>query len=266
MHLNTLKTALYCATVAFFFFSSVLGQESQIKNLWWLTVNPEQALEQKLDEPVKKEEGKTTKKGKRVVSVTEKVTADDPNLTPREREIKIRAREIELQKELKKLNEKKRKMETPSERQARKEIERQERNHSRLENDELRSENNAEISGCPDGTVWISKRATQRSNWRVMTMVRITNTGTLPVDIESPLYGGVLVRDLCSGGSVTVSFALGWSDPDQLQIPLTAISRPQDGGLATADFYTYVSKFDIQSNRVRTQTWLVRVNRQYQVH
>lgn len=264
MHLNS-KLALYCATAMFFLSFSGFGQEQSApatKNLGWQEATKEEALERKLGEAPKKESNKK----KFVKSVTEKVSADDPSLTPREREIKLRARELELQEELKKLEERKRKLETPSERKARKEIERQEKLARRAERGEQVTTANAEVTGCPEGTVWVSRRATQRSSWRVMVLVRITNTGALPIDVESPLYGGVLVRDLCSGGGVTLSFTLGWADQDQVQIPLTAISRPPDGGLATDQFFMYISKFDIQSNRVRTLVWQTRLIRQYQTH
>lgn len=200
----------------------------------------------------------------RAASVMQKVSADDPNLTPREREIKILARQIELQEEIKRLESQKRKIETQSEKRARKEIERREKTENKLQKRAESTISNAQISGCAPDSVWVSPRATMNSLLRVMSVVRVTNSGTLPVDIESPLYGGILVRGLCSGGSITLSFVLRWEEPDQLQIPLTAISRPTDGGVATDQFQTYLNRYDIQYNRVRAQTWMVRVQRQYQ--
>lgn len=252
MHLNLTKTALICATVAIFGYA--FGQEPT-KVTPWEEMTPvqradaEKALEQKLEAQVK--------------PAAEKAPADDPTLTPRERAIKIRAREIELREELKKLESAKRKLDTPNEKKAWKQIEREEKAERNAQREELRKVGNAELSGCAPDSVWVSRRATERTMWRVMTLVRITNTSALPINIESPLYGGDLVRNLCSGGSVTLSFVIAWTDADQLQIPLTAVARPDDGGILTDQFQTYLSRWNVQSQRVTTQVWQARPYRQH---
>lgn len=263
MHLNLTKTALICAAVVFIGLSA-LGQETKANG--WKKATPaqmaeaEKALEQKLEGEVERKAD--NKKPAKVKSALELQCESYPD--PKDQAVCFKAQSLEMARKASELNKKAKSSEPDSMRKVRKQEERAEKLQYEEQQDQLRKINNSQLTGCDADSVWVSRRAVQTTNWRVMTKVRITNMGTLPIDVESPLYGGLLVKNLCSGGSITLSFVLKWEDSDQVQIPLMALSRPPDGGVATEQFYANLNRWNIQYNRVTSQIWQVRLSRQYQ--
>lgn len=142
---------------------------------------------------------------------------------------------------------------------------------------------NAQMVGCSDittnteaflnptsvdgSTVIVSPAGTRTSRVHVMVSVRILNIGTFAIDsIESPLSRyGVLVRNLCSGGAITLSFTLNWEDPDYLTIPLLATARTSDGRVATEEMTLSLSRYNQQYNRIDARNWRVRLQPEHQV-
>lgn len=184
----------------------------------------------------------------------------------REKAICLTAQSRELAEKARKVAEQARKAEPASVGQVRREVESAEQARLAARQNEARKVANAQVTGCPAGSVWVSDSVADKSRWRVMATVEVINVGALALDeIRAGAGYGVVVRNLCSGGSVTLHFVLRWQDSDQVSIPLTAIARPPDGGVATADFSTYLSRWNVQYNRVTSSVWQVRLNRQYQV-
>jgi hypothetical protein len=185
--------------------------------------------------------------------------------TPREKLIRLRAQQIEAQAEMKKVEAELHKSQSPAVRKATKEVEMAEKRAEMVGREEARVARNVHVSGCESGTVWVNPRVGNKSMWRVMATVDVVNSGALAIDeIRAGKYG-VVVRNLCSGEAVTLFFVLQWEDSDQVQIPLVAISRPPDGGVATDQSQVYMSRMNQQFSRVSSQVWQVRLNRQYQV-
>lgn len=125
----------------------------------------------------------------------------------------------------------------------------------------------ARITGCPAGTVIVSDTAVPpawKRRWFVNITLDITNVGALPVnEIRAGNYG-LIVQNLCSGGSLSVNFTMDVEGPDTKEIALTATSRPEDGGVSMAETRIYLNRYDMQSRQHRNEPWRINLQRQYQ--
>lgn len=245
------KTMLFA--IIFFFFGSFGWAQAQ--------TDTEKTLQQKLDEvagtktPAKKE-----KKNK--IAKTPVLDPADPNLSAHDKKVAMLARELQLRKELQTIEQQKQKMFTPAEKQAEQKITRQEKNQDKTVREAREAIINAQITGCPAGTVWASPNAEPPhmvTRIYQSVIVRIVNTGALTIDeISGP--NGVMARNLCSRGAMTMTFFLGLLDSDQMNIPLTAIARAPDGGIATAQFNVYLDRNNYY-RRVDNQIWQIQLGR-----
>jgi hypothetical protein len=180
--------------------------------------------------------------------------------------IRLRAEQIELQKKIVELEKQVVKSDTPSMKQARKEVVSKLRAEAVEAAETARDSINAQVTGCDPATVWISPKVSERSRWRVMTTIEVINVSAIPIDeIRAGSGYGVVVRNLCPGGSITLSFVLRWEDSDNVRIPLTAISRTAEGGIAVAQSSANLNRMSIRHSRVTSRVWQVRLNRQRQV-
>ncbi|MDQ5949235.1 MAG: hypothetical protein QG589_361 [Patescibacteria group bacterium] len=217
---------------------------------------------QKTDPEVERLE-QSLKSGQKAKTSADIVSADDPGLTPREREIKLRAREIELREELKKIEEAKKANRSPAEKIAEKEISRQEKYVEKSRRESAKILGNANVTGCEDG-VAIESRATGSFSFQSHVKVRVTNTHSRPVDIEDE--NGPVVRNLCAGGSVTLFRARNmWVDGNYLQFHYVAKGVFPDGsmGLQESQWFS-LSAYDVSSGRVQQYyTWQVTLQKVY---
>jgi len=194
--------------------------------------------------------------------------------------VRLRAQEIEAQDARKKAEEALEKKDSPAMKRARKEIEKEQKRLAKQEEEAAETLMDAKVVGCKNvvvmddlnvtnldrDTVEVSSNATKGSRFRVMLSLRIINNDVLAFDtIETSFRGyGPVVRNLCSRGSVTLTFNLAWEDADSVDIPITIVARPPDGGIATTTRTFNLNKLNQQSRRVDNQNWEVHVYRQYQ--
>ena len=198
-------------------------------------------------------------------SVVERVSADDPQLTAREQEIKLLAREFELREEIKKLEERKKKLEVPSEKKARKEIEKIERFEREFALRESRALINAQITGCEAGTVTVEPRATGSRSFQSHVKLRVTNIHSRPINIEDE--DGEIVSNLCPGGALTLFRSREiWTDSNYIQFQYSAKGRFPDGslGLLKSQWFQ-LSAYDVSSGRAKqSYFWDVQLQKVYQ--
>ncbi len=266
---TTTKTKFFAIIFSFSFLTGCAGRNAKLQtpSAPAPKVSAEVTLQQKLDEvagktmPVEKEKKtKTTKPAK-----TPMLDPADPNLSAHDRKVALLARELELRKELKKVEEEKKKSFTPVEKKADEIVGKQEDRQKKIDNEVARISRDASITGCPANTVWVSQEA-EPPNWVTKiyqsAVVRIVNTSAMTIDeISGPT--GIMVRNLCPRGTVTIKVFLGMLDSDQIQVPLMAIARPQDGGIATAPFTVSLYRWNYYQ-RVDNQIWYVNPQRQQQ--
>ena len=121
---------------------------------------------------------------------------------------------------------------------------------------------NASISGCPEGEVAVSGRATGSGSIYAYVKVRVTNPYSFPLDIEDA--SGVVVQNLCPHGAITLFRARDyWEDGDYTSFHWTAKGIFPDGSLGTADSWTYtLSRYDVSNGRkVQTYSWTVQLQK-----
>ncbi len=198
-------------------------------------------------------------------SVIERVSADDPQLTAREQEIKLLAREFELREEIKKLEERKRRLEVPSEKKARQVMEKRERFERESAQLETRAILNAQITGCEAGTVSVAPRATGSRSFQSHVKLRVTNIHSRPISIEDE--DGEIVSNLCPGGALTLFRSREiWTDSNYIQFQYSAKGRFPDGslGLLKSQWFQ-LSAYDVSSGRAKqSYFWDVQLQKVYQ--
>jgi hypothetical protein len=204
------------------------------------------------------------KKGEKAKTSADTVSVDDPTLTPREKKIKLGAREIELREELKKIEEAKRASRSPAEKKAEKEISRQEKFEVDRRRSELQILIDANVEGCPEGGVTIEKRVTGSYSYQSHVKIRVTNLHSSSVNIEDE--SGPVVRNLCTGGSITMFRARNmWLDGNILQFHYTAKGTFPDGSMGLQESQQFsLSAYDVSSGRVQQYfTWNVSLQKVY---
>jgi hypothetical protein len=111
----------------------------------------------------------------------------------------------------------------------------------------------------PD-VVEVSTNATRSSRINVMVVVRVFNTTRWPIDVETPFkHYGPVVRNLCPGGAVTLSFPLSWEDSNSMQLPLKAIARISPITMATSERTFYLNRSNASFQRIMNEIWQVQV-------
>ena len=204
------------------------------------------------------------KSGQKTKSSADTVSADDPALTPRERERKIRAKEFELQEELEKIKKLRQREMTPAEKKAEKQISAEEKREANIRRSQLQILIDANVEGCPQGGVTIEKRAAGSYSYQSHVKVRVVNLHSSSINIEDE--SGSVVRNLCAGGTITMFRARNmWLDGNILQFHYTARGTFPDGsmGLQESQWFT-LSSYDVSSGRHQQYyTWQVTLQKVY---
>ncbi len=198
---------------------------------------------------------KTQTPGQERIAVLEK---PQENETAEEKAVRLRALEIELKAELERVREERSKTEFPSVRKARKEIAKAQETLAKLDKQEREAYARAAITGCDEGTVKVNPAAEQSSGLRVMVTAHVTNTMTSLMNIETSSRGlGVIVQDLCPGGSVSVSFVQNHIGEDE-DIVLVAVSRPPNAQVQTQTLTLQIQGGNARYRRVDSRVWTIR--------
>ncbi|MBI4155859.1 MAG: hypothetical protein HY507_01335 [Candidatus Zambryskibacteria bacterium] len=199
--------------------------------------------------------------------------------TPEQKVVRLRAVEIEAREAREKAEAELKKSDTPAMTKARKEIGKEAKRVAERDKKAAEVLQNANVTGCKNvaaegadiadanlDIVYVSYNAVRSSRFHVMVSVIVTNLGTLPLDLQTSFRGyGPLIKNLCSGGSVTLSFPLNWEDADYVQVPLQAIARTPDGRVATESRIFTLNRWNQQNFRVDNQIWEIHLNIQYQI-
>lgn len=202
-------------------------------------------------------------------TVQSKVDAELNVLRAQEQVIMARAAELRAIDNLKKAKKQQKPQEDKYVRQARDEA------NDTAEKEQKQNENNkkviqiAAVSGCPKSTVLvetpirsnqaenvirIDRRGFDTSSWVVVTSVRITNKSSVAKDIDGP--DGTLVQNLCPGGRIKLSFTRNiWTDSENREIPLNAVSSNLGTGTETQSFSLYLNASAINYQRVQPRQW-----------
>jgi len=244
------KTTLFAIIPLFFLMS-----------FGWAQTPTEMALRKMLEEP---------NGGKTATAKKEKKTKTTPTTAPageteREKLVRLRALAIEASENLKKAENEAHRAKSPAMKQAEKEIAGSEKLQQKIERERNRISADAQVTGCPANTVWVNQDA-EPPHWTTRVfpsvVVRIINTDAIPIDeISGP--NGIMVRNLCARGAVTVKVFLGFLDSDQMQVPLMAIARMENGGIGTAQTTLNLNRYN-DYQRVDNQIWTIHLNRQQQ--
>lgn len=169
----------------------------------------------------------------------------------RERLIRLRAEQIRLAKQVEEAEKALRKSEAPEERQARKELEKEEKKVAKAEESAEKAIDRADITGCESGTVEVHPNIAPRFTINSSIRIRVTNPEQVPIDIEDAQHG-LIVRNLCPGGSLTIFRARNIADPDHMSFRFLAKAMFPDGTLAMGESRSYrLSSRDWSSGRGR---------------
>lgn len=183
--------------------------------------------------------------------VDPKVAQEIEQIRSREELIRLRAEEIRLQKRIEEAKKELRKVEPREERQARKEIERAEKKSIKADEVADKAAQRAAITGCEAGTVEVHPNIAPRFTINSSVRVRVTNPEQVSVDIEDA-QSGLVVRNLCPGGSLTIFRARNIADPDHMNFRFLAKARFPDGSLGMDESRSYrLSSRDWSSGRGR---------------
>lgn len=116
----------------------------------------------------------------------------------------------------------------------------------------------AGLSGCTKGTVWVNERATGRAYGFAAAKVRVLNLHPFPVDISDE--AGDVVRNLCSGGSVTLFRRYRiWAEPPTITYQYMATGRFSDGSVGRQQSQTIF--LSAQQPTQQSLTWEIRLSK-----
>jgi len=171
------------------------------------------------------------------------------NETPEDKAIRARAEEIEREEAVKKARETAKLNGSPAMKKAIKEFERAKK-----------AITNSGLQGCDPSTVQVHPDAVPYRSISSTVKVQVFNQGQVPVDIFVPRHG-MVVGNLCSGGSLTLFRARRLTDPDYIQFRFVAKATLPDGRLVTAESQQYqLSKYDWSSGRGRQEyEWYIQL-------
>ncbi len=177
-----------------------------------------------------------------VVETPEEVARQDRlvdlTLSPEEQAVRARAAEIKREKELEDAKKLVRAHDTPEMKQARKELEEEREFEQKMHRERERIAARAGVSGCQEGTVQVNPGALEFTTFTDSVTVRITNSSSSSRDISTSFRGlGVVVRNLCAGGSVSIAFARHvFNSPQYETIVLTAAGMGERGGVVVENY------------------------------
>ncbi len=181
------------------------------------------------------------------------------NETPRDRLIRLRAEEIMAEKARKEAEEKVKALDSSEMKQARKEVEKEEKEQKKAKERSFKAVNSVDLHGCDPEAVWVNPAL--GNNWGLrpssiysMVMVTIVNRYQQSTDVVSSLHG-TLVKGLCSGGRVTITFAARSTTPSSMQIVLTAIGQSLGAGTQVDSRTISLWKSDYNSRQIQSQLW-----------
>lgn len=180
----------------------------------------------------------------------------------RERLIRLRAEQIRLAKEVAEAEKALRKSEPREERQARKEVEKTEKKVAKAQENAEKAVQRSAITGCEAGTVDVHPSVAPRWTINSSVRIRVTNPEQVPINIEDVQHG-LIVRNLCPGGSLTIFRARNIADPDRMSFRFTAKARFPDGSLGMDQSRSYrLSSRDWSSGRGRQEyDWTIRLRK-----
>lgn len=185
------------------------------------------------------------------------------NESLRERQIRERAEEIKAERSAKDAEKERRENDSDEMRQARREAEKAEKKDKKAEDGARKALTSVDLLGCDPATVWISPDIGNRSGLKSsylysMSLVTVVNRRPVPVSITSTLHGA-LIRNLCSGGSVTLTFAARPNTGGYEQIVMTAISQSAGSGTRTdsRNISVYPNR-DLNSRQITSDLWELR--------
>lgn len=172
------------------------------------------------------------------------------NETPEDKLIRLRAEKIRIDRETKEAEDAVRKNDSADMKAARKQVETENKGAESLRKEEAKVLSRAAISGCTN--VNVDARAEQTSWLNVTTSVRIVNTTPMTWNIQTPSRNlGVIVKGLCPGGSITLSFARTFADSLSENIALVAVSQPLVGNTVITEQFSlslYAGNIDYQQH------------------
>lgn len=179
--------------------------------------------------------------------------------TQEEREILARAAEIEAKKATAAAQKAKEVGDSPAIRQARRDRADEENKKKKESEKRAKMIAGSRLVGCEPDTVEIfplDQHFDPFAAFPSTLRIRIVNTSSVPIDIETPFRGyGPLVRNLCPGGSISVVFKLGSMEESQ-QVPLSAISVTEEGRTITQERQFNINRNGRNQN-VRNELWNV---------
>ncbi len=178
--------------------------------------------------------------------------------TPEDKKVRMRAIELAVKERLELLAKEARKSESRLDKKAREQVEKEDKNTAKHEHEERKAISHANVVGCPADSVWVSSNAENYDVFNVGVELTVVNTTPLYKDIRTSFHGfGTVVRGLCPGGSITLSFRRQMAkDSSSVQIPLAAVSEPNPAqGVIVEERNFYLNVSDVQYNRVRSETW-----------
>ena len=144
--------------------------------------------------------------------------------------------------------------------QARKEIERREKEEKKAGKNLSNALSTVGLSGCDLSLVWVNPSIgnsweLRKSSIYSMVSVTIVNRSGIPVDITSTFHG-TLIRGLCSGGQVTIPFSIRSYNPSSMQVTLPATTRSMGAGTQVdSRTISLYRNSDYNSRRVDSQLW-----------
>lgn len=164
--------------------------------------------------------------------------ADEPSLSPRDRQIKELAKDLESKAQEKKADKAKKKKLTKYERQALGKIESAENRQRKAEETRREHYNLAGVQGCPMELMVIHANAVESPYFlkRIVTLVHsvmpVYNDSSSPVTIR--LNGVIAVEGFCPGASMLLTKAIDMNENGITTVSYTAEGRDQAGNLGVS--------------------------------
>ena len=123
-----------------------------------------------------------------------------------------------------------------------------------------------EVPTDPD-LVYVSRKASEYSFVPILREpaweLTIENDSRWPIKIETSFKRrGLLVKNLCAHGSITISFTLQWEDHDIRDVPLKVSAELPGGRIATEQRTFQLNRYNYYQP-IQTQIWQVHLSPQY---
>lgn len=199
---------------------------------------------------------------------TQKPEAPEAKASPSPEEaqelVRLRAEEIRLKKENERLLRELSKQDDPEMKEARRELQREAEERAKRAERNRKAVAEAALEGCDPATVEVKPYGQDFQPFAmfpVTLVVRVVNTGNAPITIETAFRGlGTVVRNLCGGGSINISFKLRWEDSQMVNIPIIARATLPNGRHAQQSRQFFLSKYQSRSRRVEYENWVINLD------